>query len=155
VAGDWGGHVHPSFAGGCFWDWCKSGEFLGRIGGIDLVWCSTHQFCKIRRMKRICCFRVGHPNAERLSALYSSLFRRITAQKSRKVKRETKATKQREQLSRTYKRTSVHSFQFPNCSCVTEYFFGWGACSHQPVTKKTLPLDHSGGGGCLSPRTSV
>ena len=25
---DWGEHVHPTFASGCAWDWCKSSEFL-------------------------------------------------------------------------------------------------------------------------------
>jgi len=30
---DWGKHVHPTFARGRSWDWCKSGEFLlGRRG---------------------------------------------------------------------------------------------------------------------------
>jgi len=38
---DWGGHVHPTFARGRSWDWCKSGEFLlGMRGveGITITW---------------------------------------------------------------------------------------------------------------------
>jgi len=40
---DWGGHVHPTFARGRSWDWCKSGEILlGRRGlGSVMVWSLT------------------------------------------------------------------------------------------------------------------
>ena len=38
---DWGEHVHPTFARGCSWDWCKSGVFLRRGGG--QVWSWTRQ----------------------------------------------------------------------------------------------------------------
>ena len=39
---DWGGHIHPTFARGRSWNWCKSGEFLlGRRGvghGLELTY---------------------------------------------------------------------------------------------------------------------
>jgi len=31
---DWGGHVHPAFAGGRSWDWCRSADG----NGIDQAW---------------------------------------------------------------------------------------------------------------------
>jgi len=41
---DWGGHVHPTFARGCSWDWCKSDEFLlGEGERVGEVWSLTRQ----------------------------------------------------------------------------------------------------------------
>ena len=39
---NWGGQVHPSFARGCYWDWCRSSEFfggeaVGRRSGLKFV----------------------------------------------------------------------------------------------------------------------
>ena len=60
---DWGGHIHPTFSRGCFWDWCKSGNRKGDWESQSRLELDSrvYEICRMRRGEFAA--TVAHPTA--------------------------------------------------------------------------------------------